>query len=893
MFKRLYSKFVDFSVAKPWWIIGGAFLLTLFFIWQAGQLKLAMTWMDMMPQKEAFVKEYRHLVKTFGTTDMIMVVVEAPTEEDVIAMTEETAARLKTLGKWVKRIDYTVDLDFIRKHGLMLSKAKDLKRMQSMLADPNLLPWLTALNDDFEREYIEDSGNMKKDEAQIASQINALGVLADTLSRLSNTGNVLDGDMEMLVERLTIGEKYFLSSDRKMAMLIIAPTFTADDTDLAYAGVLDMQAVIDTLKQENAGIWIGLTGMSVIMKDEMKTAQEDSMILTLGALLIITALFIITFRMWTAPLLAMLILVIGIIWDYGLAGLLIGKLTMFSAMSAVLLIGLGVDYLMHFLSSFFEARVEGKGAHAAIMYVYRTSGRGIVLGAITTSLVFFSMILSDFPAMVEFGVTMGLGILACMFVTLVLLPAIMVLRERHLQKKVARGKNVTPFSAQFTFLNQSAAVAYNRPWRTIIVVLIATALMLWGVSKLKFDHNFLNVEAKGLESVELYDIMEERFDLSADALMFTTDSLEAAEKKMYALDDLTTVGQADSLARYLPSEKSQSQRKPYVDSIYNTVKQTNYAVRMNTMEFAKQIERLSDNIVEIGQLAYLSGLTKVTKQCDFITGLDTEGNQKNINRLKKAAKNIRQVDKQNLSGLSQSFFKHMKNTITSMANSNSISLEEIRPDTRDRFLSSDEKLYAVQAYSRKNVYKHMNDTSFIDDVQLIAPQATGMPTIFKELIAISSEKGKMALIIASIVIVVLLLITFRSVEHTLLALIPVVFGYIFMFGTMGWIGMPLSIVSVMMLPLIVGIGIDDGIHLVNRYRIEGPGSQPVVVASTGKAIFLTTATTMLGFGSLITAKYQGFGHMGWITVFGVSWCFIISITLIPAILKLIERRKRS
>jgi len=889
MFKQWYTRFVEFSVNRPWWVIGAAALVTLFFIWQAATLKISMTWVDMMPQNEPMVREYQRLIKMFGTTDMIMAVVEASSEEQAIALVKQTAERLSKLVKWVKRVDYTIDTEFIRKHGLMLSRPKDLKRLKRILADPNLLPWLTAINDDFEREYIEDSGNLKKDESKVVRQINALGILVDTLSRLSGSNNVSESDIAKVVDRLTIGDTYMLSTDRKMALLIIQPTFTADDTDLACSGVRDMQEIIDEIEQENQGSWIAITGMSVIAKDEMVTAQEDSRLITLGALIIITALFIVTFRMWTSPLLAMLILIVGILWDYGLAGMIIGRLTMFSTMSALLLIGLGVDYLMHFLSGFFEARVEGKNACDSILQVYRTSGKGIILGGITTAIVFFSMTISDFPAMEEFGITMGLGIITCMSVTLLILPSIMILRERYLLKRAVQGKKFSPFSAEFKFLSQTAAMAYKRPWLSIGIIALATIFMGWGITKLGFDRNYLNAEAKGLESVALYDIMSDRFDMSADALIFTENSLAAAEEKMYQLDEITTVGSVESIARYLPSAKSQAERRPYVKAIHKQVAGKQYQRLSSPESLAEELKRLSDNIVEMGQMGYLNGLTKITKQCDLLTGLDNEGNQKKPNRILAAAEVVKNIDSVCLDQLNRGFFKYMQANILSMANPAEIKLEEIREDIRDRFISKDGKFFSVQAFSRKNVYK--NETTYIEDVHSVAPQATGVPAIFRRLIVLSAEKGKSALLLATVLIIVFLLLAFRSVKYTMLALLPMALAYVFMFGTLGWLNMPLTIASVMMLPLIVGIGIDDGIHLIHRYHIEGPGSQPKVVSSTGKAIFLSTATTMLGFGSLISAKYQGFGQMGWLTLIGIGWCFVMSIILIPTILCLMEGRK--
>jgi predicted RND superfamily exporter protein len=95
------------------------------------------------------------------------------------------------------------------------------------------------------------------------------------------------------------------------------------------------------------------------------------------------------------------------------------------------------------------------------------------------------------------------------------------------------------------------------------------------------------------------------------------------------------------------------------------------------------------------------------------------------------------------------------------------------------------------------------------------------------------------------------------------------------------------------IPMIVGIGIDDGVHLLHRYRIEGFTKTPIVLKSTGKAIMITSLTTMAGFGSLMLAEYRGFVSLGALLVLGVFACFITTVLLLPAIIGIMTRRGKS
>ena len=88
------------------------------------------------------------------------------------------------------------------------------------------------------------------------------------------------------------------------------------------------------------------------------------------------------------------------------------------------------------------------------------------------------------------------------------------------------------------------------------------------------------------------------------------------------------------------------------------------------------------------------------------------------------------------------------------------------------------------------------------------------------------------------------------------------------------------------------IGIGDGVHIVHRWREEGRGRMRVIFASTGKAILLTSLTTMLGFGSLVFSIWRGFGHLGGALFLGVGACFLTTVVFLAALIGASERRRR-
>jgi predicted RND superfamily exporter protein len=205
--------------------------------------------------------------------------------------------------------------------------------------------------------------------------------------------------------------------------------------------------------------------------------------------------------------------------------------------------------------------------------------------------------------------------------------------------------------------------------------------------------------------------------------------------------------------------------------------------------------------------------------------------------------------------------------------------------TRDQFL--------ITVYPAGSIYDGNFLNRFADDVERVSDKATGSGPLFKALLKIFGQDGRNAVILTIFVVFLLLWIDFQNPKHALMAIIPLALGVFWMVGMMHLGGMKLSMMSVMGLPLIIGIGIDDGVHIMHRWRHEGRGKIRVVFSSTGKAIFLTSLTTMFAFGSLVFSAFPAFGQFGGALFIGVAACFLTTTIILPGILGLIERNSKS
>jgi predicted RND superfamily exporter protein len=224
-----------------------------------------------------------------------------------------------------------------------------------------------------------------------------------------------------------------------------------------------------------------------------------------------------------------------------------------------------------------------------------------------------------------------------------------------------------------------------------------------------------------------------------------------------------------------------------------------------------------------------------------------------------------------------------------MASTKPITVDDLPANIMKRFVSHDGNNFLLTIYPKEGVWKNIVFLErFTHQMHKIEERVTGIPSIFYILIGIIAEDGRIAAALTLMVVFVLLLWDFRNLKLTLLAMVPLMVGAIWMVGIMQLIGQQLTMLNVIVIPLILGIGIDDGVHILHRYRVEGAGNIRTVFTSTGKAVMLTSLTTMLAFGSLIFATYRGLGSMGSALFIGVGTCFLTSIFILPALLTLVE-----
>ena len=307
-----------------------------------------------------------------------------------------------------------------------------------------------------------------------------------------------------------------------------------------------------------------------------------------------------------------------------------------------------------------------------------------------------------------------------------------------------------------------------------------------------------------------------------------------------------------------------------------------------------ELYRLEDNVIELAQLAYLGGQDKVDEKCKELIGdLEDPQNKTMIASLIDKLNADRPKIVRNLNLFQKYYEPYFRQTALGMSSLDPINVEDLPPDILDQFVSKDGSKYLITIYPKESVWNLAFLERFTDQMEKLDERVTGMPNVFYVLMNIIAKDGKKAAALTIIVVFVVLLWDFKKLRLALLAMVPLVVGAVWMVGAMHLFGLQLTMLNLMGIPLILGIGIDDGVHILHRYRVEGAGKIRTIFTSTGKAVMLTSITTMLAFGSLVFATYRGLGSLGIALFIGVGTCFLTSVIILPALLGLIEQGNNS
>jgi len=888
------------------WIPFVALILFVLSMMAANNIEIKTEIKDLMSKKDPMVASYIEVDSVFAGGATVMITIEGNNKARMGQCAEDFVLALKAnseIMKDVKAINLKIDRQFIDDWGLMLQKAKDLEKTKNTFSQLNLLPFITALNNSFEETY---TGDEAEEELETNKQENdavaTLGQLESffTLLReyLENPELVpVEKQGKILAETFMYGNPYGFNHDNSMLLFTITPNFSAIEFDKILAMMKVIKTIQADMNKKYTDLHISYTGDIPIQSDEQDALSFDMLVPALVALLLILLLFIFSFSQLRSILFILIALIMGIVFNYGFVGITIKEINMMTSIMAVLLIGLGVDYGIQVVTNFNTYREDGYEPKEALRLTYLKAGMGTLLAAMTTALAFFVMSATGVKAFEQFGVIMGTGIINCFLAMFIILPAILLWwGKKDLSKKHLPNIN-------YRFLATLGKTTYKHRTITIISGTIVTIGLFAAMFLNRMEYDMMRLEPQDMPSIIQYKKVMEKFEMTPFASMIIVDSIEEAREITEQLEKTPMVADISSVSYFFPPEGEQQARLAAIAKIRNMpARFRSLSYTAEGMEtFTYEIQRTEWNIIEMGDLS-VAGLgedNKIVKKRNqmireiFGAEIGKPGNEV-FQKLIQLIISNPSLYAARLNRLDPYFAKGMDAIVTRMSRTNRpMTIGDLPESVSKGMFDETGKRNLIMIYPDEGVLDHINTIRhFNNSVARVSSRITGSTQIITAwLDEVISASGKAVIYIFAAVIFFLVLI-FRDLRYTVFASIPLIIGMIWMAGVYPLLGQMLNFVNIAVIPLVIGMGIDFGIHIAHRFQVEH--NIETVYRYTGKGVFLSAMTTMIGFGSLgLIGKFGSINSMGRILFVGILTCLLTTLFILPALLSFDKENKKS
>lgn len=898
---------------------------------------------DLIDPQAEYHQRWLDYTKSFGEQTDIVIVVAAGDAATMHQVQDELGTRLQQEASLFQDVFFKIDSRSLHEKGLQYFTPKQLYDGLVRLNDYAAVVGGRWERSRLDQQFQELAGSLKTrtvdpvqgiDDRTLHQLERVQALVTGLNAALENTGG-FDSPWPRIIpatQDLSTADVTYLGNESgSLGFVQVRPAVEGQDKLTGATAAVDrIRELIADVQTRYPTAEIGVTGIPVLENDEMRKSQSDMLTASLISFVAVATLLFVGFRGVKHPLIAMIMLLVGMAWTFGYTTFAVGHLNILSVSFAVILIGLGIDFAIHYLSRYLELRQHGRELRPALKETSRSVGTGIVTAAVTTALAFFCATFTDFLGVAELGIIAGGGILICALATFLVLPALVGLAD----KDTPAEQLPTPFTGDWF---RRWTTGWPRITAVVSIVLIgvaATQVVQWNSGRpawgIAYDPNLLNLQAEGVDSVA---VQQRVFRESGRSLLYAVsiaDSPEEARQLRQNFEALPSVARVEDLASRLPAYSSE-QTKPYIEAFRTRLArlpvQTPNVGLLNPAVVGRLME---DTLAEIRGIPHPEARTAESELNTFLDRfetLDQTAQTKFLGEFQARA--------------TGALYLQLR-TIAAATNTAPLTWAELPSELKQRYVSDDGH-WLLQVFPKEQVWDAAPLASFVKELRSVDENITGTPLQNHEASRQIQTSYQNASLYALAVIVLVLLLDFLDREHkalvllppfavmvfaammlqtrrievnpvfligaylvmvtasaaildfpnlrdALLAMFPPLVGGLMMFGIFGFAGIALNPANMIVLPLVLGIGVDDGVHVIHDYRSQRGTYR--TSSSTMNAILLTSLTTMVGFGSMLVAAHRGLFSIGVVLVIGVGCCLFVSLVTLPALLTLLSNSEK-
>ncbi|MGA9753561.1 MAG: MMPL family transporter [Desulfobaccales bacterium] len=850
---------------------------------------------DLVASDQHLVQQTEIMDKAFGGRDGMVVVVENGHPKRAVKFADDLAAELRRYPDSFPELFYQINPERFKPSALLYLDLKDLNKIKtSLLAQHNLLSGLAAnprlttfyqlVNDQMARAMVGEVftgflAETPKEELPDLSLLNAsLRGLSASLEGKKPENSLFSGFFPKELSDLE-ETGYFFTDNDKFLLFLVTPAgdgYATRSKDLAL-----LRQVVERVKTRYPGLQAGVTGPDALEADEMSSSMQDITLATWLSLLGQMGLLILFFRSLRRPLVEGAVLILGLCWTFGLVTLVVGHLNLLSLIFAPLMLGLTIDYGVHWFCRLEEEEAAvGHCSTNVLASTFRRSAPGIVYAGLAAVVSFVPLAFVGFKGLAELGLILAMGILVMLVATLVLVPALVSITEKCPPSESC--EYPPPRPKPFLHLH------WRRPGLMVALGLVVTALGGLSLYYVPFDLNPLHLQNPTTESVvwEYKLIQDSKYSTSYGAL--ATASVKELEARIEALKSLPTVSHVESILSFLPQQVAEKRQ-----IIRQILPELNALTFPRAPAGPSDPQRLATILSRIN--FKMAEAAKNFEKEQAATKEQVEETHRLINQI---IPRLQAQDPQTASRLedySQYFFSDLRDTwdlFRGFAESGLTAPPPTLPDlpqsVRQRFISPQDT-YLIRVFPSEDTWNFVPLKRFVKSLWGVDPNAVGDPVLLYTFTLGFRNSILWAAGMALLAIAVMLALLFRSLKMAMLALIPLVAGTGLTVCMMWLLKLPFNQANVLFVPLVLGEGIEFGIIILARWQLEESARAITLPASTAKGVALAALTTTLGFGSLMVSGHEGTFSLGLLATVGSLSVLLASLSILPAFLRLVER----
>lgn len=721
--------------------------------------------------------------------------------------------------------------------------------------------------------------------------------LREGFERLGTMATLLDDHLQgrdplarFADESVTLGQRgvdgsgYLVSDDGSFNLVSVFPDLPSDEGRDVQPLIERMRAIRDeVLADAPPGVTADLTGMPALIADELTIVQRGLMVSSIATTIGIAVLCLLLFRSVRQMIIALVPLAPGVVGTLAAIRLLYDDLNLITSSFVAVLLGLGIDFSVHAIARYNEELRQGESPADAVRVAMAHTGPGILTGAVVTAAAFLTTMMTEFTAFAELGLVTAIGLMVIVGAMFLLIPAILPARTREVPKPAPEPPGI------------GHVPAFVRRGRVGLVV-VGVSLGIVGalaLPRIEWNPRYFDFLPQDTESARSLNHLE--YDPVASPVFanLVAEDVERARQMAAELRALPSVAGVQTPSDLLPPLEDEElaalragfegQDDPDFEALAGS-STTPEALRTRVVGVVDALDEVKAALSEAGQEepALDAAIDDFKRLRDGLTDPSPE-----------VAGRVGSLNAELAALLGPAW-----TTAREVARRGHYLPQDLPELFRRRFVARDGSKVALFAVPAGEFWDKDVADRFASDIVSIYPDASGLAMIHVEHGEMIVRGFRRAAGVAAVLVVFLLALDFRSLRDALLALLPTALGWLWMALAMVVLGLRFDVANIVSLPLVLGIGIAFGVHVIHRVREDDPppGSSSAerphldtAVRGTGGAIAVAALTTIVGFAGLMTSDYGGMKSFGFVMVIGIFTCLVATVFVLPAALLLLRR----